>query len=123
DPESDPVYVKTRSLVMRVGTVFFVGLAVCMFFPIVIGVGKGIANERVWDPYTGKPVYEKRADESEFCLDEGRRLLLEAGRHDKLVRVWAEPYRLWQMRCRAGHKELYELLSTTREELRLQKKG
>ena len=67
-------------------------------------------------------MYEQKADPDEVCVEKGRKLLLEAGRHTSLARVWAEPYREWQLRCRASHPQLYEMLSQTREELRLKKK-
>lgn len=122
DPSADPIYHRTRKVVIRAGTVFFGLLAMGMFIPMMIGVGQGIANGRVWDPYTGEPVYEQKADPDEVCVEKGRKLLLEAGRHTSLARVWAEPYREWQLRCRASHPQLYEMLSQTREELRLKKK-
>lgn len=124
DPENDPVFQRTRKAVIRFGTVFFGLLAMGMFIPMMIGVGQGIAKGRVWDPYTGQPVYEtSEEDPKTACVEKGRALLLEAGRHETLVRVWAEPYRDWQLRCRASHPELYEMLSQTREELRLKKKA
>lgn len=120
DPEDDPVYQRTRQLVLRVGNVFFILVAMGLFLPMLVGVGQGIADKKVWDPYTGKPVYGQ-AEEHGACVEEARLLLMEAGRHERLVRTWAEPYREWQTRCRKKHPRLYEALSHTRDELRRRK--
>lgn len=116
DPTNDPVYQQTRRLVIRIGTVFFVVLAFAMFLPMIVGVGQGIRQQRVWDPYTGNTVKLEGARIK--CVDEAQRLMLEAGRHRSLKRVWAEPYRDWSTNCKDEHKELYELLTKTRLQLR-----
>lgn len=117
DPEGDPVYVRTRTMIIRVGTLGFIALAFALFIPLIVGVGRGIANERVWDPYTGDAVYS-RAQAGDTCAEDGRKLLLEAGRLGSLVRVWHEPYIEWQTRCRDKNLELYKALTQTRDELR-----
>lgn len=116
DAPLDPVAEKTATLVRRVGLLFFAGLGLAIFAPILIGVGKGIANDRVWDPDSGLPAV--KTWEGDRCVAEARRLMLDAPRHTKLVRVWAEPYREWQTRCTKDHAELYKILRDTREELR-----
>lgn len=115
DPTDDPVYQKTRRQVIRVGNVIFAALALWIFIPMLIGVGQGISDEKVWDPYTGQPVYE-RAEGG--CLEEGRQLLIKAGRLERLEHDWAEPSREWQLRCRETHPELSEAINTTRDMLR-----
>ena len=116
DAPLDPVAEKTATLVRRVGLLFFGGLGFAIFLPILIGVGRGIAQDRVWDPDSGLPAVKTWAGDS--CVSEARRLMLDAPRHTKLVRVWAEPYREWQTRCKNEHAELYKILRDTREELR-----
>ncbi len=119
--QADPVYLRTRKRVIRIGTVFFVLVGFVIFVPMVIGVARGISSGQIWDPYTGEPIVAAKEDAS-TCVEDARRLLVAAGEHEKLVRVWAEPYREWQMRCRKDHPDLYEALQNTREHLRTQKK-
>lgn len=111
----DPVYARTRKLVIRFGTIFFALCAVALFAPILIGVGQGVARDKMWDPYTGNPI--EAGTPRVQCMDDAQRLMVDAGRHQKLVRSWAEPHRNWISACRKDHPELYELLRRTREQL------
>lgn len=113
--ETDPVYIKTRRLALRVGTVFFALCGLALFLPVLLGVGQGIMRGQMWDPYTGNPV-EKGTPRVQ-CMDDAQRLMLDASNHQKLVPAWTEPYRDWISVCRKDHPELYELLLRTREQL------
>ena len=113
--EDDPVFIKTRRLTLRFGTLFFALCGVALFAPMIVGVAQGISRGRIWDPYTGQLV---RQDGPRLaCMEEAQRLMMQAGNHDKLVRAWGQPYQDWVTTCHEAHPELYELLSKTREQL------
>lgn len=116
DPIDDPVYQETRRTVLRVGNVLFAILGFAIFIPMLVGVAQGIKERQVWDPYTNDSVYITPGGELD-CVERGRRLLLQAGRLERLEREWAEPYREWRTRCSASHMEMSEALARTRNEL------
>lgn len=116
ESENDPVFSKTRKMVMRVGTAFFGLAALFMFLPMIIGVAQGISKKRIWDPYTNQSIHMEGGRIR--CVEEAQRLMLEAGRRTTLTRHWAEPYRDWSTNCKNSHKALYELLDRTRLKLR-----
>lgn len=111
DPVDDPVYQETRRTVLRVGNILFAVLGFSIFIPMLVGVGQGISERKVWDPYTDEPVYAAPDGEMD-CVERGRKLL-QAGQLTELERSWAEPYREWQMRCRDKHLDLSEALDRT----------
>ena len=114
----DPKFRRTRSLVIRVGNALFITFAMVMFIPMLVGVAQGIGSQKVWNPYTGEPVYEQAEERHSWCAEEGRRLLVMAGSLGSLERRWAEPYREWQTRCKKDHQPLYGALERTRTLLR-----
>lgn len=112
----DPVYNKTRRLVMLVGSLFLGLTALGVFAPMIYGVGVGIQNDRIWDPYTDRAIVAttERID----CVDEAQRLLIDSGRHQMLNTIWSEPYERWSARCASDHKELGQVLSRTETQLK-----
>ena len=116
DPtQQDPVYQTTRRTIIRVGNLFFIMAGCLIFVPMLVGVTGGITNKRVWDPHTELLVYDD--DEEERCVEDARRLLVDAGRQSGLAQRWSESYSAWQARCKAPHQDLYEALKRTRERL------
>ena len=113
---TDPVYNKTRRLVMRVGTLFFGLTAFGVFAPMIYGVGKGIQNDRIWDPYTEQAIVANAQHVD--CVDEAQRLLIDAGRHQMLNKIWSEPYERWSAQCEADHLELSQVLQRTEAQLK-----
>lgn len=117
-PTREEIKERTAKIVRRLGYVVFMGGGLLIFIPMLIGVGSGISNDRVWDPVTGDAV---KSDQRELdCKGEARRLMLEAGRQESLSATWDEPYRLWLAKCRDENTELYDMLSKTRQQLRRQ---
>lgn len=112
---ADPVFASTRRTIIRFGNIFFILCGFAIFVPMLVGVGQGIANEQVWDPYTNRPVFDEAADTS--CVDGAVDLLGRARALKTLERNWAEPSREWTMRCRAKHPKLYDALLLERERL------
>jgi hypothetical protein len=114
-PSRKEVRERTAKLVRRIGYVIFMGGGLLIFIPMLIGVGSGISNDRVWDPFTHKPL--STSEDSIDCSSEARRLLVQAGRETSLSARWDEPYRAWLTRCRDDNPELYDALQDTRDEL------
>ena len=118
EPTREEIKERTAKLVRRLGYVIFMGGGLLIFVPMLIGVGSGISNDRVWDPVTGDAV---QSDQRELdCPGEARRLMMQAGRQETLTAKWDEPYRLWLAKCQQENPELYDLLSNTRQQLRRQ---
>lgn len=116
EPTTDQVKERTARLVRRLGYVVFMGGGLLIFIPMLIGVGSGIGNDRIWDPFTGARVgAEQRTID---CAGEARRLLVDAGRQEALSASWDEPYRAWLTRCKKQEPQLFNLLRETRQELR-----
>lgn len=112
----DPVYNKTRRLVMGVGTMFFGLTALGVFAPMIYGVSVGIQSDQIWDPYTGRAITSDK--EMVGCIDEAQRLLIDSGRHQMLNKIWSAPYESWSARCALDHKELAQVLSRTEAQLK-----
>ncbi|MFP4600357.1 MAG: hypothetical protein ACLFVJ_19030 [Persicimonas sp.] len=116
EPSRVEIKERTATIVRRLGYLVFMGGGLLIFIPMLIGVGSGIKNERIWDPFTKAPVTstERAVD----CQEQARRLMIQAGLQDKLTARWDEPYRAWITRCRSDHPDLYDMLRETRQDLR-----
>ncbi len=110
DPEP-PEKARTKKYVRRVGYVVCIGGGFAMFLMMLLGVVDGIRHDRAWDPYTGQPV------EKQDCLEDARRLLLDAGEMEELDPPWVGRYRKWVTRCKDRHDDLFEILADTHSEL------
>ena len=114
-PTREEIKERTATLARRVGYVLFMGGGLLIFIPMLIGVGSGIKNDRVWDPFTESRVGVESTGID--CEEEARRLLVEAGRHGRLEASWDEPFRAWRTRCRKSYPQLFDMLRQTRLEL------
>ncbi|MGM0555646.1 MAG: hypothetical protein ACQEVA_04620 [Myxococcota bacterium] len=112
---------RTETFVRRLGYVVFMGGGLLIFIPMLIGVGSGISEGEVWDPYTNEPV--EVTSPATDCKEDARRLLKSSNEMDGLEPAWDEPYRAWITRCKGDYPTLYDLLQTTRQELRKKKKN
>lgn len=115
-PTRKEVKERTAKIVRRIGYVLFMGGGLIIFIPMLIGVGSGISNDRIWDPFTHKRVTTEAPEMD--CTAEARRLLVQAGREEGLSARWDEPYRAWLTRCRQDNPQLYDMLTDARAELR-----
>ncbi len=115
EPTREEIKERTAKIVRRLGYVVFMGGGLLIFIPMLIGVGSGISNDRIWDPVSGRPVTSKQRTVD--CEEEARRLMMQAGRQESLTSAWDEPYSAWLVRCQDDHPELYDMLSETRQEL------
>jgi len=109
--ETPPEKERTKTFVRRVGRVVFIGSGFLLFVTMMIGVVRGIQQDRAWNPYTGKA-----HDEGE-CLRRARELMEDAGELDRLSGPWMNRYREWGTDCGENHAELQELLERTHGEL------
>ncbi len=116
EPSRAEIKERTATIVRRLGYLVFMGGGLLIFIPMLIGVGSGIKNERIWDPFTKQPV--SSSERAVDCQEHARRLMIEAGGEEDLTARWDEPYRAWLNRCRDDHPELYDMLRETRQELR-----
>ncbi|QDG54595.1 hypothetical protein FIV42_28770 [Persicimonas caeni] len=115
EPTREEIKERTAKIVRRLGYVVFMGGGLLIFIPMLIGVGSGISNDRIWDPVTGRPV--TRDQRTVDCKEEARRLLVQAGEQESLTGKWDEPYRAWLVRCQEDHPTLYDMLAETRQDL------
>lgn len=102
---------RTKTFVRRAGRVLFIGSGFVLFVTMMVGVVRGIQQDRAWNPYTGRP-----HDEGD-CLRRARKLMLDAGELDRLSGAWMNRYREWGTDCGESHPELRELLERTHTEL------
>lgn len=115
-PTPEEVKERTATLVRRLGYVVFMGGGLLLFIPMLIAVGSGIKNDRVWDPFSGERVH--RSEREVNCQEQARQLLVEAGQEQRLSAAWDQPYRVWITRCRDDHPQIYDMLRETRRDLR-----
>jgi hypothetical protein len=97
------------------------GGGLLIFIPMLIGVGTGIQSGDVWDPYTDEKVAVTTP--ATDCREDARRLVKMSAEMDDLEPEWDEPYRAWLTRCKNDYPTLYDVLETTRQELRNKKKA
>lgn len=116
EPTRQQIKERTATLIRRLGYVVFMGGGLLIFVPMIIGVGVGVSNNEIWDPFTGRPVdsTERTID----CEEEARRLMVRAGGLNRLSGAWSESYSGWLVRCQDNHPELYDMLRVTRKQLR-----
>ena len=107
---------RTAKITRRVGYVVFMGGGLLIFIPMLIGVGTGISSGDVWDPYTDEKVAV--SSPATDCKEDARRLIKMSSDLDGLEPEWDEPYRAWLTRCKNDYPTLYDVLETTRQELR-----
>ena len=112
---------RTETLVRRIGYVVFMGGGLLVFIPMVIAVANGISSGEVWDPYTHERVGAKSA--ATDCIEDAKRLIEIAPEQPELTTRWDETYRAWVTRCRDDHRDLYDVLRSTRQELREKASG
>ncbi len=118
---------RTLKIVRRIGYVVLFGTALGVFAPIIIGVGVGIKNDRMWDPFTGHVI--SRADSSIGCLEEAQHMIVDtasdsiaggkqiAGQAGGRAK-WDQRFSLWIARCRSDHGDVYDILRSRRDEMR-----
>src|SRR5690606_34295045 len=117
---------RTLKIVRRVGYVVLFGTAFCVFVPLILGVGLGIKQDRIWDPFTGHAV--SRADSSISCLDEAQQLIVDkaldgaaagsSGQVSGGSAGWDKRFSFWVARCRSEHNDVYDMLRSRRDGLR-----
>jgi hypothetical protein len=112
---------RTEKITRRIGYVVFMGGGLLIFIPMLIGVGTGIQSGDVWDPYTDEKVAVTTP--ATDCREDARRLVKMSAEMDDLEPEWDEPYRAWLTRCKNDYPTLYDVLETTRQELRNKKKA
>lgn len=116
EPAPEEIKERTATLVRRLGYVVFMGGGLLLFVPMLIAVGSGIKNDRIWDPFTGEQVH--RSERAVNCQEQARQLLVEAGAEQQLTANWDQPYRVWITRCRDDYPQMYDMLRETRRDLR-----
>lgn len=103
-------------LIRRGGFAFFAVVTLVVCVPMLIGVIKGIASQRIWDPYTDQMLSDSKSDESE-CRSRAERLIRQAGTMTVREPAWEEQVRVWTVRCRKEHPEAYQMLTSTRRHI------
>lgn len=111
EPEVSPEKRRTKKYARRAGYIVFIGGGFAIFVMSLVGVVRGIRNDRAWNPYTGLRQQEGA------CLERARRLVEDSTDRRAPTPEWVGRYRDWQVRCKEGHPELYELLEATRRRL------
>ncbi len=109
---NDPEAKKIARRITNVGNVIFALLGVLMFFPMLVAIGRGISDKRAWDPHSKEPALA--AESGNRCVEDARRLMLQAANEPALRPAWDDPQSEWSRRCQEQHAELYEMLSRTR---------
>jgi hypothetical protein len=119
-PSPDPMAERTKTIVRRIGYVTLIPLGLAIFIPMLVSVGQGIGDRRVWDPYTRELAVETAPGDE--CLDDATRLLERSRTMVRLHPTWDRAYRTWIVQCRDDHGDLYEVLDRVRTELRKKKR-
>lgn len=116
EPTRQQIKERTATIIRRLGYLVFMGGGLLIFIPMLLGVGKGVSENKIWDPFTGRPVdtNERTID----CEEEARRLMVRAGSLDRLSGIWSEAHSAWIVRCKSDHPALYDMLSATRQQVR-----
>lgn len=112
---------QTMKIVRRAGYVVFFGATLLLCIPMIIAGVQGLQQDRVWDPMTGEPV--SRAHTGLTCLDDAQQLIFITGQRGEWTGATEQRYRLWLARCRTDYPQAYDMLSTTRTNLRVQGPG
>jgi hypothetical protein len=116
EPTRQQIKERTATIVRRLGYLIFMGGGLLIFVPMIVGVSMGVSNNEIWDPFTGKPVESKQRTID--CEEQARRLMVEAGKLERLKGSWSEAHSAWIVRCRTDHPDLHTMLSVTRQQLR-----
>jgi hypothetical protein len=116
EPTRKQIKERTAKIIRRLGYLVFMGGGLLIFIPMIIGVGKGVSNNEIWDPFTGHAV--ESTERTVDCDEQARQLMVRAGSLDRLSGTWTEAHSAWIVRCQEEHPELYDMLQTTRQQVR-----
>lgn len=86
--------------------------------PMLWGAFTGLAEGRIWDPYTDELLEDRQVVE-EGCLQRARVLIEEASKLERLRPAWENPMTEWKVRCPIEEfPESHRLIDDARESLR-----